>query len=494
MWENAPWTPRAWQREALPLAIASIKDRQKPVIAAIMGAGKSVLIAELVYQALKKLRKDYKIVIVAPRVNLIQQLSKTIAVRCGAENVGCYYTHEKELSKPIIVTTFVSAPVIARKINVALLVGDEVHGTEAENFKGSYEFLDPASAIGFTATPYRSDENETLSLWDQVVYRYTAGDALRDGVIVPWTLVHWDGKGSDDTDKVCLDLIKKQKGRGVVSALNIDDAVAYSKYLNDNGVKALPIHSRMSQEERQRTLDNFLSGFVKCLVHVSLLSEGVDMPFLRWMCLRRPVGSRVRFVQEVGRVLRCDKGKDRAYIIDPHNLFGQHSLANPERLGEVLSKEEKKYEEELVKLEPDPELQEQIRKMPTAVAFGHVDSYIASFLSMMRSAELAKPPSPWDEDDWRGGSPSNKQLHAIESVGWSLRYLPASIRTPFKLILNQAKNYNRGTVSDLLSILYGLASASKAARSRRQHYFIPKLPYPEPEFPLPQMLFVMDKH
>ncbi|MAK37988.1 MAG: hypothetical protein CMC15_17645 [Flavobacteriaceae bacterium] len=492
MWDNAPWRPRAWQREALPLAIASLKSGKKPVISAIMGAGKSVLIAELVYQALKKLHPDYKIVIVAPRQNLIRQLSKTIAVRCGADNVGCYYTHAKELDRPIIVTTFVSAPVIARKIKVSLLVGDEVHGTEAANFKGSYEFLNPACAIGFTATPYRSDENETLSLWDEVIYRYTAGNALQDKVIVPWQLVHWDGKGSSNTDVICMNLIKQQKGLGVVSALNIDDAVAYSKYLNDNGVPALPIHSKMTQIERENTLADFALGRVKCLVHVSLLSEGVDMPFLKWMCLRRPVGSRVRFVQEVGRVLRCNKGKDKAYIIDPHDLFGKHSLANPERLGEVLTKEEKEYEEQLCKLEPNTDTQEVIRKMPKAVAFGHVDSYVASFLSIMRASGIASPPGDWEEDSWRGGSPTTKQLDTVVKMKWASKYLPENIRTPYKMIIDNAPHLNKGTVADILSVLFGLARASKLHRKQHRHWHIPKIKYPKPEFPIQQMLFVME--
>ena len=164
MWANAPWEPRKWQAEALPIAIASLRSGKNPIISAIMGAGKSILLAELVYQALKKLRPGHKIVVVAPRQNLIRQLSTTIKIRCGADQVGCYYSDEKDLDKAVIVTTFVSAPKIADQIKVAMLIGDEVHGTEADHFKNSYEHLDPACAIGFTATPYRSNENESLTL------------------------------------------------------------------------------------------------------------------------------------------------------------------------------------------------------------------------------------------------------------------------------------------------------------------------------------------
>lgn len=494
MWDNAPWKPRAWQEDALPHIISALRTGKRPIVSAIMGAGKSVLIAELVYQAMKKLLPGYKIVIVAPRQALIRQLSGTIGARCGAENVGVYYTHEKDTTRKVVVTTFVSAPVIASTMNIAMLVGDEVHGTEAEHFKNCYEDLAPACAIGFTATPYRSDENESLSLWDEVVYRYTAADALSDGVIVPWELIHWNGVGSGDTDEVCLGMIRGMDGPGVCSALNIEDAETYARFLNENGIKASAIHSRMNRKERDYLLERLKSRDLKCLVHVSLLSEGVDMPWLQWLCLRRPVGSRVRFVQEVGRVLRSHPGKELAYIMDPHDLFGTHTLSNPERLGEVLTKQEREYEEELVKLAEEEDERDTIRKMPAAVAFTEMDSYVSNLLSVMRGASICDPPSKWVEGKWRGGSPSSKQLAALEKVRWSARYLPSEIREPFKLIMDRAKTYNKGTVNDILTILFGLAKSSKSARSSRRHYYMPRIRYPVPAFPIQQMLFVMDNN
>tara|TARA_R110002012_G_scaffold28346_1_gene89324 strand:+ start:731 stop:2215 length:1485 start_codon:yes stop_codon:yes gene_type:complete len=494
MWDNAPWEPRKWQKEALPMAIAALREGRRPIVSAIMGAGKSILIAEIVYQALKKLRPDYKIVIVAPRQALIRQLSKTIAFRCGAENVGVYYTHEKDLTKKVVVTTFVSAPAIAKEMNVALLIGDEVHGTEAEHFKNSYENLDPACAIGFTATPYRSDEAQSLTLWDEVVYRYSAADALSDGVIVPWELVHWDGKGASDADDVCCRLIGRMDGPGVCSALDIDDAESYAEYLSERGIKSKAIHSRMNRKERDYLLERLKSEDLKCLVHVSLLAEGVDMPWLKWLCLRRPVGARVRFVQEVGRVLRSHPGKELAYIIDPHDLFGMHTLSNPEKLGEVMTREEKEYEEELVKLAPDENEQEVIRKMPAAVAFAQMDSYVANLLSVMRSANVCSAPNKWADGKWRGGFPTARQLITLENLKWSSRYLPASVRVPFKLIIEKAHTYNKGTVNDLITILIGLAQSSKPARQRRTHYHMPNIRYPVPKFGIQQLLFVMERN
>ena len=48
-WEGASFRPRDWQEKALPEIIKCLKQGKKPVVSAIMGAGKSVLIAELIW-------------------------------------------------------------------------------------------------------------------------------------------------------------------------------------------------------------------------------------------------------------------------------------------------------------------------------------------------------------------------------------------------------------------------------------------------------------
>jgi hypothetical protein len=71
------------------------------------------------------------------------------------------------------------------------------------------------------------------------------------------------------------------------------------------------------------------------------LSESIDLPWLRWACLRRPVGSRVRFCQEIGRLVRAYPGKTHALMLDPWDLFGSHSLNFQAALGWSDPREEK---------------------------------------------------------------------------------------------------------------------------------------------------------
>ena len=499
-WKGSAFTPRKWQAEALPEIIKQIKGMQRPIVSAIMGSGKSVLIAELAWMALDNLKPKRKIVITAPRQSLVVQLAKTIENRCGAENVGRFFAYEKTVDKKIIVCCNASVSNLVDNLvdnRVALLIGDEVHGTESETFKESYKILKPACAVGFTATPYRSNEKETLTLWDTVAYRYTAADALSDGVIVPWKLVTWSGENykADNVDGICLSLIRKSgKGPGIVSALDIEDAENYAQYLNKNGYKAKAIHSKMPKSNREATLQALETGELDMLVHVSLLSEGVDMPWLKWICLRRPVGARVRFVQEVGRVLRAHPDKKQAVIMDPHNLFSQHGLAYPEALGEMLVVDPD--EEELASLKLDEDQADRVRKMPPAVAVGALESWVTELLSLMRAANICKPPRDdvWSLE-WRNNPASGKQIRRVEKMFWSTRYLPKTIREDFKSICRpeQIGKFTAGTVSDILDILFGLADSSAAQREIKRHWHFPIATLPTLDLPAQGYLFAAER-
>ena len=178
------------------------------------------MIAELVYVALSNLKHNQIIVVTAPRQALVRQLTKTISTRCGENNVGSFYAHSKNVNRKVIVTCNASTLELAHRVKhkrVAMLVGDEVHGTESDGFKSAYTIINPACAVGFTATPFRSKDSERLSLWDTVAYRYSAGDALQDKVIVPWDLVQWNGQDFDknEVDEICLKMIySRGEGQG----------------------------------------------------------------------------------------------------------------------------------------------------------------------------------------------------------------------------------------------------------------------------------------
>lgn len=360
-WRGAPYTPRTWQAAALSLAVDAALDLRHGLIRAIMGAGKSVVIAELCH-VLTPL--DGGVVVVsAPTRALVAQLAGTIGARIGVEHVGQFYSARKDTAQRVIVACNPSLSTLADRLDVAgrpvvLWIVDEAHGSECDTL---HEFAARTTCgrIGLTATPYRADSSAALRLFDLSIYEYGAAEALRDGVVVPWEVRPW--MGSDvPIDTACVTMIRsavaEKLGPGLVDAGGVEidaktgrakldddgrpvpiagmkDAEEFAGRLVSEGVRASWVHSGLDRAEINARIERLRVGDLDVIVHCGMLREGVDLPWLRWLCLRRRVASRVAFAQHVGRALRATAGKARAVVFDPHDLFGLHSLTVEACLG-----------------------------------------------------------------------------------------------------------------------------------------------------------------
>ena len=335
-WETSKRKPRRWQSESLPALCDAAKAGQSGIVSACTGSGKSILIAELCRLLCDGLPTNFRIVVTTPTIKLVEQLAKTIG---EFVQVGCFYTYAKNFNRPVIVACCPSAPALAEAMHsaglqVATWIVDEAHKTQSETMQEAAVALDPFSIAGFSATPYLSSDRKRLQLFSRLLYEYDAIQAMTDGVIVPPILRHYQGN-SGDTDVAVLEMLREVSGPGIINAKDIADAEEYASFLSSNGVPSAAIHCEMKRDSQNVAIKQLEHGSIRALVHVNLLTEGVDLPWLRWLAMRHPVSSRVAFCQQVGRVLRCAPGKKAAYILDPHDLFNEFSLTNEAMIGNV---------------------------------------------------------------------------------------------------------------------------------------------------------------
>lgn len=301
------------------------------VVQAVMGAGKSVLIAELA--AAVELEAHEVVVVTTSSQHLVRQLGATLSKRIRRGSVGVYYAQKKQVTARYIVACVDSAEKLASALEMmgrscALWIADEAHKTECDTVHKAHEGLRPHAAVGFTATPYLASETREISLFQHMVYEYGPREGVADGAILPWKVISWTG-GQVSIDEACVEFCRQgaEIGPGVVNAVSIDDAEAFQATLVAAGLRASVVHSKLGTSEVESRLGALERGDLEVIVHVSMLQEGVDLPWLRWLCLRRPISSRVRFAQEVGRVLRTFPGKTHGILYDPHDLFGEYNLS-----------------------------------------------------------------------------------------------------------------------------------------------------------------------
>jgi len=290
---------------------------------------------------------------------------------------------------------------------------------------------------------------------------------------VPWELIHWDGVGDSDINDVVLGWMPFCEGPGIINAVDIEDAEQFSTFLNSQGYKVRAIHSKIPRHRREALIRKLEYGILDALVHVSLLSEGVDMPWLRWIILRRPVGAKVRFIQEVGRVLRSYPEKEFATIFDPHDLFSKFGLSSPEKIGELLE-EIPEPDDELATIEKDKEEREKIRQLPPAVAKGQVESWLCSLHNVLVAHDIAKPIND-PEIDFKSEDPiSSWQFSKIERMFWASRYLPKDERIEMKKLLENKGKMNYLMAHTCISVLIGLANVSDEKRKKHLHWTMPE--------------------
>lgn len=458
--------PRRWQAECLPILVDALRARKRAVVSAIMGAGKTSLTAALVATALPR-SVGRAIVVAVPTQALVEQTATSLGGVIRLGEVGRYYADRKEPHRQVVVCCYPSlaqlhADLVEADRKVALLVVDELHKSEAEQIRAVIPALAPASQAGLTATPYRSLPKESLSLWDEVVYRYTLVDALQDGVLVPMRRVTWDGEGDGEVDEVVLDMVRRHaRGPGIVSARDIGDAEAYATWLSDRGIRAAAIHSRLSTFDRQQRLGALEVGGYDCLVHVSLLAEGVDMPWLRWIGLRRPVQARVRFLQELGRVLRVHPGKEEGLVLDPHDLLGVHGLHHAEAIGAALEDAAERESRDVAEAGSRGETAE-----ARAIAIDGLTRYLRALVLELQAASILEVRTI-SGSSWRSAAPSERQVSALGKMSRLTRHAPPEHREVLRVLVKHPWSLTRGQCSDLMDVLGGGARWCRAVAERR---------------------------
>jgi hypothetical protein len=472
-----PRALRRWQAEAMPIvrrALGRMVTPEgetaarplRPVVSAFMGAGKSVFLAELARLCAVK---GFVVVVATPRQKLVRQLGETIAAfvpntglvmsgyrQTGAVIVACYASLEQ--TRAILAES-------GQKCD--LLIVDECHGSEAPQHQQAMLALSPRWMVGVTATPFRSDEGERLSLWDEVVYRYSFADGLRDGVVTTITPIHWsadcepflpdpatdpdalpleDGAPAVDDALIAMFKCHGLPGPTLTNAASIAEADGFAERLARHGFPAASIHSRLGWAEQSARIEALRAGRIAVLVHVSMLSEGADFPWLAALACRRRVSAKVRFVQEVGRVCRTNEGKTTGYVFDPMALMASFGLQHAEALGAAIDEADAEPDDEAADRKASNE-DDEAGPPPRAVLLARVDAWALALIERLRQTSRLNAEDekflPWMIRELRKGGravPTGKQWSAIgravRSAGFD-RYPCVPTRAALRRIVDQ---------------------------------------------------------
>ena len=312
------------------------------------GLGKTLIVAETVSTLIRDNRVPGNRVLVLahtkPLVDqLIQefwyQLPKTVPTHRFADNESPTYWDG---------ITFATIQSIHRNIDslphFGLVIVDEAHHIGADTFQQAIDSLRPNMLAGVTATPWRGDEYDIDRLLGPPLVSIGIADGLTAGYLsevdyrlladnVDWELVQEESEHSyslsqlnrklilpmrdDEAAKIAADIFSTTKRHTAIAYCpSRVHARAFAATLRLYGYRAEAILNDTPSRERARLMSRLRAGEMHFVTVVDLFNEGVDVPEVDMILFLRVTHSRRIFVQQIGRGLRINPGKDSVIVLD----------------------------------------------------------------------------------------------------------------------------------------------------------------------------------
>ena len=348
---------RPYQQDCVE-AIHQSTARRKAVVIPT-GGGKTIAFASYALQ------HNFKVLVIAHRIELIRQTKETFLSLDRSADVGIVMGKLNETDNQI---TIASIQTLSRRNRLRqlptdydLIIVDEAHHATANSYlrlfyrfglidlyacgwkngKGLQSHYDPnRTLLGVTATPDRTDQESLDAIFDEVVYRISIADLIPDYLSDFRCITRDAGIDISHVRSTAGDLSQEQLGKaledgGLLEALpdvitesmsdrqhiliflpTVAASIEATRILNEADIETSCVLGITPPEERKQTIKDFQDGKIRVLINCMVLTEGFDCPCIDALVVARPTKSGLLIQQMVGRGLRKSPGKKDCLIVD----------------------------------------------------------------------------------------------------------------------------------------------------------------------------------
>jgi len=307
------------------------------------------------YMAGRAVEKGLRVWILAHRVELLDQISRTLS-SFGVSHGMIAPGYIGDRRRPVqVASVFTLARRLDRYDAPDLIIVDEAHHAISTSTWGRVITAFPkAKLLGVTATPIRLSGEGLGDLFECMVQGPTMRELIELGALSPYRLfapagvdlsgvhtrmgdfVRGEIEAAMDKPSVTGDAVshyqKLAPGRRAVAfCVSVEHAVHVAEQFRAAGIPAQAIDGAMDRSLRASVLSEFSAGRVQVLASCDLISEGFDVPAIEAAILLRPTQSLGLYLQQVGRALRTFPGKNEAVILDHAGNVKRHGLPDEER-------------------------------------------------------------------------------------------------------------------------------------------------------------------
>jgi DNA repair protein RadD len=353
---------RDYQSKAIQQLYGWMKNNDGNVCMVLpTGAGKSVIIAEIMRNALQNW-PETKTLMLCHQKELLEQNAEKMRQHWPGAPMGIYSASigRKQLGEPITFAGIQSIRTKAQEVgHIDLVLIDECH-LVSHNDEGGYrafmaelQAINPAlRVIGLTATPYRlghglitdapaifADLIEPVSIEELVFRGYLS--KLRSKVTGArldvskvkkrgGEYIEADLQRAVDTDDqnhaVVREVIARAEDRKawLFFCTGVQHAQHVSYVLQKHGIFAACVTGDTPKAERAAILADFKAGKLRALTNANVLTTGFDYPDIDLIAMLRPTMSPSLYVQMAGRGMRPKSHTDHCLVLDFAGVVETH--------------------------------------------------------------------------------------------------------------------------------------------------------------------------
>ena len=227
------------------------------------------------------------------------------------------------------------------------VVLDEAHHASASSYQKLINHISPASLLGLTATPERTDGADIRNdFGGAFTHEIRLPEAIERALLSPFhyygvpdlegldfSTIAWRSGGYDkkqlnqqlegnaaraqwvigQTDRYVAD-IKQIRALGF--CVSVAHAEFMAEYCNANQIPAIALSGESPKEVRQQAQSRLERGEIQFIFTVDLYNEGIDIPSVDTVVFLRPTESLTLFLQQLGRGLRLHEEKSHLTVLD----------------------------------------------------------------------------------------------------------------------------------------------------------------------------------
>jgi len=346
--------PYYFQKEILEKLKAerTLFNRNKNLIVAATGVGKTVIAGFDYKDFTKAHRKDKnRLLFIAHREEILKQSRNTFRAILKENNFGDLFVGGNvpdSLNHLFMSIQSFNSTKLYEKTTADFydfIIVDEFHHAEAPSYRRLLEYYEPKILLGLTATPERMDGKNVLEYFDdRIAAEMRLPEAIDRKLLSPFqyfavsdsidlSKLKWTRGGYDKQELEHVYTNNDIRVNGVITSLNkyvtdIEEviglgfcvSVQHAKYMadkfNKSGISSMAVLGESSSEDRSSAKRKLVSGEVKFLFTVDLYNEGIDIPEINTVLFLRPTESLTVFLQQLGRGLRLNEGKECLTVLD----------------------------------------------------------------------------------------------------------------------------------------------------------------------------------